>query len=39
MAQIISSVKGTRDFYPEDMAVRKWIYSKMQEVAQLFGYV
>lgn len=38
MANIISSVKGTRDFYPEDMAVRKWIYSKMEEVAQLFGY-
>jgi len=39
MAQIISSVKGTRDFYPEDMAVRRWIYQKMQEVSELFGYV
>jgi len=39
MAQIISSVKGTRDFYPEDMAIRRWIYQKMQEVSELFGYV
>lgn len=39
MAQIISSVKGTRDFYPEDMAVRNWIYQKMKEVSELFGYV
>ncbi|MBW6471551.1 MAG: histidine--tRNA ligase [Anaerolineaceae bacterium] len=39
MTQIISSVKGTRDFYPEDMAIRNWIYGKMREVSQLFGYV
>ncbi len=39
MAQIISSVKGTRDFYPEDMAIRKWIYQKMQEVSELYGYI
>ena len=39
MAQIITSVKGTRDFYPEDMAVRNWIYRKMREVSELFGYV
>ncbi|MDO9087778.1 MAG: histidine--tRNA ligase [Anaerolineaceae bacterium] len=39
MAQIITSVKGTRDFYPEDMAVRNWIYQKMREVSELYGYV
>lgn len=39
MTQIISSVKGTRDFYPEDMMIRNWIYGKMREVSQLFGYV
>lgn len=39
MTQIITSVKGTRDFYPEDMAIRNWIYGKMREVSQLFGYV
>ncbi len=39
MTQIISSVKGTRDFYPEDMAIRNWIYKKMCEVSHLFGYV
>jgi histidyl-tRNA synthetase len=25
MTEIIRSVKGTRDFYPENMAVRRWI--------------
>lgn len=39
MTQIITSVKGTRDFYPEDMAIRNWIYGKIREVSQLFGYV
>lgn len=39
MAQIIQPAKGTRDFYPEDMAKRNWIYEKMAEVSQLFGYV
>lgn len=39
MTQIISPIKGTRDFYPEDMAIRNWIYGKMREVSQLFGYV
>lgn len=39
MAQIIPAVKGTRDFYPEDMAKRNWIYEKMGDVSRLFGYV
>lgn len=39
MTQIITSVKGTRDFYPEEMAKRNWIYEKMAEVSGLFGYV
>ena len=38
MKKVIQSVKGTRDFYPEQMAVRVWLYNKMREVAELFGY-
>ena len=34
----IPSVKGTREFYPEEMAQRNFIYSKVRESAQMFGY-
>ncbi len=38
MEKIIPSVKGTRDFYPEDMAVRAWLYRTIGEVSASFGY-
>ncbi|MBS3753353.1 MAG: histidine--tRNA ligase [Anaerolineales bacterium] len=38
MADIIQPVKGTRDFYPEDKAVITWLYEKMGEVSERFGY-
>lgn len=38
MKTIIQSVKGTRDFYPEQMALRSWLYSKMRKVSEAFGY-
>ena len=38
MKNVIPSVKGTRDFYPEQMAVRTWLYQTMREVAESFGY-
>lgn len=38
MANIVQSVRGTRDFYPEQMAVRNWLNSKIRYVSQLFGY-
>lgn len=38
MEKIIASLKGTRDFYPEDMAVRSWLYAKLREVSESFGY-
>ncbi len=38
MADIIQPVKGTRDFYPEDKAVINWLYEKMGEVSERFGY-
>lgn len=30
--------KGTRDFYPEDMRVRNYIFSAMRKVAERYGY-
>lgn len=38
MKNIINPVKGTRDFYPENMAVRTWLYNKVREVSEAFGY-
>jgi histidyl-tRNA synthetase len=38
MKTLIQSVKGTRDFYPEEMAVRAWIYRQIRKVAESFGY-
>jgi histidyl-tRNA synthetase len=35
---IIPSVKGTRDFYPELMAVRTWLYGVLRQVSESFGY-
>ncbi len=39
MSSIIAPVKGTRDFYPEDMFIRSWMYQKIREVSALFGYL
>ncbi|HET6847040.1 MAG TPA: histidine--tRNA ligase, partial [Anaerolineales bacterium] len=38
MKRVIPAVKGTRDFYPEQMAVRTWLYSMARSVAESFGY-
>jgi histidyl-tRNA synthetase len=38
MKGIIQPVKGTRDFYPESMAIRNWLYSTMRQVSESFGY-
>ncbi|HEX6034029.1 MAG TPA: histidine--tRNA ligase, partial [Anaerolineales bacterium] len=38
MKKVIQPVKGTRDFYPEQMALRTWLYNIMREVAESFGY-
>ncbi len=34
----IQAVKGTRDFYPEAMAFRSWLYDKVRTISQQFGY-
>ncbi len=38
MANKIQAVKGTREFYPEQMALRNFIYKKVSEAATSFGY-
>ena len=38
MASKIQSVKGTREFYPEQMALRNFIYERVHRAAQAFGY-
>ncbi len=38
MKNIIQSLKGTRDFYPEDMAIRNWLYRSLRRVSESFGY-
>jgi histidyl-tRNA synthetase len=35
---IIQPVKGTRDFYPEAMAFRQWLYGNVRKVSEQFGY-
>jgi histidyl-tRNA synthetase len=39
MKNLILPVKGTRDFYPEQMAVRNWLYARVRQVSQSFGYL
>ncbi len=38
MKTTIRPIKGTRDFYPEDMAFRTWLYDQMKAASQKFGY-
>ncbi|MCJ7432214.1 MAG: histidine--tRNA ligase [Anaerolineales bacterium] len=38
MANKIQTVKGTREFYPEEMALRNYLYSKVRAASQAFGY-
>ncbi|MBX3036365.1 MAG: histidine--tRNA ligase [Anaerolineales bacterium] len=38
MANKIQPVKGTREFYPEQMALRNFIYEKVRVASQAFGY-
>jgi len=38
MKSMIQSLKGTRDYYPEAMAVRSWLYATVRQVSESFGY-
>ncbi len=32
------AVKGMRDFYPEDMRIRNWLFSTWRRISEQFGY-
>lgn len=38
MSKIIQKIKGTRDFYPEEMAKRQWLIEKLRKASEAFGY-
>lgn len=38
MASKIKTVKGTREFYPEQMFLRNFIFDKVRAASQMFGY-
>jgi histidyl-tRNA synthetase len=38
MKKLIQPLKGTRDFYPEEMAIRQWLYRTIKEVSESYGY-
>ena len=38
MKKVIQSVKGTREFYPEEMSLRNYLYDKVRRASQIFGY-
>ena len=38
MALSTKPYKGTRDFYPEDMRLRNWMFSVMRQACESYGY-
>ena len=38
MKEIVQKVKGTRDFYPEEMAFRTWLHQQIRKTSERFGY-
>ena len=38
MKTSIPPVKGTRDFYPAEMALRNWLYNVIRQVSESYGY-
>jgi histidyl-tRNA synthetase len=38
MKPTIQTVKGTREFYPEEMALRNYLFAKVRAASQAFGY-
>ena len=38
MKEIIQKVKGTREFYPEDMVIHHWLHERIRAVSERFGY-
>jgi histidyl-tRNA synthetase len=38
MKNTINPVKGTRDYYPEEMLARTWLYEILRKVSESYGY-
>jgi len=38
MTSKVPTVKGTREFYPEQMALRNYLYDKVRAASECFGY-
>lgn len=38
MDRVIAPVRGTRDFFPEQMALRNWLYKSIGDVCKKYGY-
>ncbi len=38
MTSKVATVKGTREFYPEQMSLRNYLYEKVRAASQAFGY-
>ncbi|HUP56605.1 MAG TPA: histidine--tRNA ligase [Bdellovibrionota bacterium] len=38
MALSTQPYKGTRDFYPADQRIQQWMFSKLREVTESYGY-
>lgn len=38
MNDLKQNIKGARDFYPKDLALRNWLFAKWRGVARNFGY-
>lgn len=38
MTDLSQSIRGARDLYPKELAIRNWLFSKWREVARSFGY-
>jgi histidyl-tRNA synthetase len=38
MALSTQPYKGTRDFYPEEMRSRRWMFGRLRQVVESFGY-
>jgi histidyl-tRNA synthetase len=38
MALSVQPYKGARDFYPEDKRIQKYMFGKMRQVVERFGY-
>jgi histidyl-tRNA synthetase len=38
MKPTVQAVKGTRDYYPEEMALRNFLYATARKVSESFGY-